>query len=226
MQPASKVETKGSSLLHLCIWVLVGDSPYIVSHQSYPNNVCSSVCAVSTVRLLQLISQRGRQDFTFDIIGVAIWTLIEVNTAIVCACIMTLKPLIAKLFPNLLDPRGMSLDTPPGAVVSQGGRPLTIGSKPFRVIRESWLLVHDHRVDSDAPILRELRDAGGIKNGRVSLQALEAQQQDDFQDVDLPAALPAARIHGSDMFDSSSTEQLTLPEPASLPAEATHFKRR
>lgn len=172
------------------------------------------------MRLLQLISQTGGQDFTFDIIGVAIWTLIEVNTAIVCACIMTLKPLIAKLFPNLLDPRTSAADTPPGAVVSQGGRPLTIGSKPFRVIRESWLLVHDHRVgvgfDSDTPILRGLRDEQGGESGQVSLQDIEALHNDHDYDLDLPAALPAARIQGKDGFDSSSTEQLTLPEGRSV----------
>lgn len=54
------------------------------------------------------------------------------HTAIVVACIMTLKPLVTKFFPNLLTPRSSGGDstTEPSAV--SGGLPLTIGSKPSR----------------------------------------------------------------------------------------------
>ncbi len=32
------------------------------------------------------------------------WNAVEVNVAIVCACLMTMKPLIAKWWPRLLEP--------------------------------------------------------------------------------------------------------------------------
>jgi hypothetical protein len=32
------------------------------------------------------------------------WNCVEVNVAIVCACLMTMKPLICRLWPRLLDP--------------------------------------------------------------------------------------------------------------------------
>jgi hypothetical protein len=60
-----------------------------------------------------------------------------VHTAIVVACIMTLKPLVSKFFPHLLAPRstasggGGSSENDPSAG-SSGGVPLTIGSKPSR----------------------------------------------------------------------------------------------
>jgi hypothetical protein len=41
-------------------------------------------------------------DSTYDNFGIAIWTVIEVNSAIIGACLPTLKPLITKLFPRLL----------------------------------------------------------------------------------------------------------------------------
>jgi hypothetical protein len=60
-----------------------------------------------------------------------------VHTAIVVACIMTLKPLVSKFFPRLLAPRsaasGGSFENEPSAESGGGGGvPLTIGSKPSR----------------------------------------------------------------------------------------------
>jgi hypothetical protein len=69
-------------------------------------------------------------------------TYIEANTAIVVACCMTLKPLIAKWFPNFIDPqRGGWVGAGAGAdgtgsknspVGMDDGPPLTIGSQPIR----------------------------------------------------------------------------------------------
>ncbi len=57
------------------------------------------------------------------------------HTAIVVACTMTLKPLVSKFFPNLLVPAansdGSSKDESSGA---SSGPPLTIGSKPSRML--------------------------------------------------------------------------------------------
>ena len=43
-------------------------------------------------------------DPSWDSIGMTHWNVVEVNVAIVCACLMTLKPLVAKLWPELLEP--------------------------------------------------------------------------------------------------------------------------
>ncbi|KAK3694392.1 hypothetical protein B0T22DRAFT_69931 [Podospora appendiculata] len=62
------------------------------------------VCIVSVLRLLALISVTKETpiDSTYNSAQLIYWTTVEVNAAIVCACIMTLKPLIQKLFPRLL----------------------------------------------------------------------------------------------------------------------------
>jgi hypothetical protein len=43
-------------------------------------------------------------DPTWDNVGVAILSCIELNTAIICPCLPTLKPLISRHFPRLLSP--------------------------------------------------------------------------------------------------------------------------
>jgi hypothetical protein len=67
-------------------------------------------------------------DFTWDYAVPGYWTTIETNFAIICACVMTLRPLIAKLFPGLTEERLSSGD----GEDCIGGTPQTIGTKPMR----------------------------------------------------------------------------------------------
>ncbi|KAK4098788.1 hypothetical protein N658DRAFT_454444 [Parathielavia hyrcaniae] len=64
------------------------------------------VCIISVVRLIALINVTELQayDATYTSAYMIYWTTVEVNTAIACACIMTLKPLIERVFPRLLSP--------------------------------------------------------------------------------------------------------------------------
>src|ERR1051325_11666797 len=64
------------------------------------------VCIVSIIRLIALIDVVKKQavDATYTSANMIYWTSVEVNAAISCACIMTLKPLIQKIFPSLLFP--------------------------------------------------------------------------------------------------------------------------
>jgi hypothetical protein len=68
------------------------------------------VCIISVVRLVALIDVTNLQayDATYTSAYMIYWTTVEVNAAIACACIMTLKPLIQRVFPRLLSPsKGM-----------------------------------------------------------------------------------------------------------------------
>jgi hypothetical protein len=64
------------------------------------------VCLVSIIRLVTLIDVTRKPGFdtTYTGANTLFWTSIEVNTAITCACIMTLKPLIQRAFPRVLSP--------------------------------------------------------------------------------------------------------------------------
>lgn len=79
-------------------------------------------------------------DFTYSSAQLNYWLFIEVHTAIVIACLMTLKPLLARLAPNLLS--GPSDSPSDGSDMTPDGPPLTIGSRPLRngqVRPDSWM---------------------------------------------------------------------------------------
>ncbi|KAK4158618.1 hypothetical protein QBC43DRAFT_305292 [Cladorrhinum sp. PSN259] len=61
-------------------------------------------CVVSLVRTAYMkIVFTVTVDPSWDSIPMSHWNCVEVNVAMVCACLMTVKPLISKLWPGLLD---------------------------------------------------------------------------------------------------------------------------
>ncbi|OJJ48464.1 hypothetical protein ASPZODRAFT_130497 [Penicilliopsis zonata CBS 506.65] len=60
------------------------------------------VCITSVIRLLALKKISGSTDPTYDNVGAAIWSAIECNTGIICACLPTLRPLISHFLPHIL----------------------------------------------------------------------------------------------------------------------------
>ena len=66
-------------------------------------------------------------DFSWDFVTVSHWTSVEVNTAIVCACLLAIKPLIDLLWSKL---RRSSRRPVAGTSLRSG--PPTIGSKSVR----------------------------------------------------------------------------------------------
>ncbi|KAK0739394.1 hypothetical protein B0T21DRAFT_436214 [Apiosordaria backusii] len=123
------------------------------------------VCSISAVRLWDLVEQYHRSDFTFDNVSIAYLTCIEINAAIACACCMTLKPLVSKIFPKFFSgarPSNQNLGTS-GDLEAGAGKavedsekrrnPPTIGSRPSRRIsdedKETWVSMY--RRDSTAP---------------------------------------------------------------------------
>ncbi|KAK3901213.1 hypothetical protein C8A05DRAFT_35109 [Staphylotrichum tortipilum] len=131
------------------------------------------VCLISVVRLWDLTQQYKRIDYTYDNISIGYLTVVEINAAIACACCMTLRPLMNKLFPNLWSARNSDSsggDSPasPGSPhrqrdVEMRGRPdnfsgpPTIGSRPLRHMRfrrddtldRSHALTHNHNVGGE-----------------------------------------------------------------------------
>lgn len=66
-------------------------------------------------------------DVPFDYIPIATWTSIETNVLVVVACLMTMKPLLLRAWPNLLGSSGRL-----GGNNTSNNHVLTIGSKPLR----------------------------------------------------------------------------------------------
>lgn len=69
-----------------------------------------SVCVTSFLRFRYIYVLAISEDITWDNVDSATWSSIEINVAIICACLPTLKPLITSFAPCLLSsPRSCSL---------------------------------------------------------------------------------------------------------------------
>ncbi|KAK3401468.1 hypothetical protein B0T20DRAFT_492159 [Sordaria brevicollis] len=60
------------------------------------------ICIVSIIRLYSLKLSATSTDPSYDNASVTCWSAVELNLSITIACIMTLKPLISRVFPRLL----------------------------------------------------------------------------------------------------------------------------
>ncbi|KAH8594470.1 hypothetical protein B0O99DRAFT_672908 [Bisporella sp. PMI_857] len=65
----------------------------------------SFACVTSMVRLKYIVAfSSNALDATWSNVDVVIWSIIEVYTAIICACLMVLRPLLTKYIPGLFAP--------------------------------------------------------------------------------------------------------------------------
>ena len=61
-----------------------------------------SVCVTSVIRLHSIYIVSISKDVSWDNVGAATWSSVETNVGIICACLPTLKALLARIFPRLL----------------------------------------------------------------------------------------------------------------------------
>ncbi|KAF2095893.1 hypothetical protein NA57DRAFT_78668 [Rhizodiscina lignyota] len=60
------------------------------------------ICATSIARLTLVHIAAVQDENTRASVGSVTWSAIEANVGIICACLMAMKPLVTKFFPNLL----------------------------------------------------------------------------------------------------------------------------
>ncbi|ORY71470.1 uncharacterized protein BCR38DRAFT_10867 [Pseudomassariella vexata] len=87
------------------------------------------ICLISIFRVIWLTQLAGSVDYTYDNTPLAEWTCVELNTAIVCASLVTLKPLYHKVFPPK---QHLMLD----GETAQRDHPMTIGGLRIRPLQE------------------------------------------------------------------------------------------
>jgi hypothetical protein len=102
-----------------------------------------SASFISVVRFIWLVKTQSVIDVPFEYVPIATWTSIETNTAVAIACLMTFKPLLTKFFPNMM---GSSHRAGSDGQEAEGGRVLTIGSKP---VRPAWNVFHSRHGGGD-----------------------------------------------------------------------------
>ncbi len=99
--------------------ISIPSSPFI--EQSATNNTFS-VCLISILRIVSL-SSLDYTDLPYQSSFIATWGAAEVNLAIICACLPTLKPLVVRFFPNLLGPPTDKTHDPATRTIGGGGGP-------------------------------------------------------------------------------------------------------
>ena len=107
-------------------------------------------------------------DYFYSMAPLSCWTMVETNGAIVCACLMTLKPFVVSVFPRIFSTSGSSSGvTKPGSD-RWAPFPPTIGTKDPkspRHMRETSLdeLHHGQTTTFDAAL--ELEEANTMREG-------------------------------------------------------------
>jgi len=84
---------------------------------------------ISIARLPSIITFNTMKDPSWDAAPIAIWSTVELNVAIVCACGMTLRPLASRLFPRTFSDRFQHHQGNRGDDVEPNCHPSTIGKK-------------------------------------------------------------------------------------------------
>jgi hypothetical protein len=90
---------------------------------------------------------------TWDGAKTAIWNIWEVNIAIICACLTTMKPIVSKFWPRLLSPHPSTMP---------GGEDISAARGPRGVRRQFGVgmglsSVGDHDLDLEAEWGREAK---------------------------------------------------------------------
>lgn len=181
------------------------------------------VCIVSLVRMVWLIQMHhlvlhSFYDVTWRTVTIANWTMIEVNAAIICACLTTLRPLLTKFFPRTMASHTGSSQNSRNQpnMIAGYERPLTVGTRPNRpniAFRASD--------DSSSFVLNEISTIRGqAKAGdqfRSNNQSRETHQSQSY-DVE-------AQTHG-DFRESVEVEDIKTPPKSHVRPTESHDSLR
>lgn len=169
----------------------------------------NSICIVSIIRLVLLATIKDGLDYSYTGVETIYWSLIEVNTAIVCASIMTLKPLLNRMLGhNAAQSTGPTDEAAPGhhhhhiPLPTIGSRPSRKGPTPLQT-RQSWLTAQLAKLDKSLGTVTETRVAG---DEEVNLRRPETATAASRSDTELPpwppSRVPAA---GRDRLSHNSS---------------------
>jgi len=164
----------------------------------------NSICFISIIRLVELVRNDKKKanpsaDWTYESARLLYLTAIEINGAIVVSCIMTLKPLITRFFPNFLGSSSLRR----GSNANDGGldtnKPPTIGSKPMKALVNPDIEIHS----SSSP-----RGGRGQGHGHPASPYMELEDDSWVIDVELAENTneKPGESSGSGSGDSSSNE--------------------
>lgn len=135
-------------------------------------------------------------DYSYTGVETIYWSLIEINTAIVCASIMTLKPLFNRMFAqSSRQTTGTPDEAAPGHHHHHHIPLPTIGSRPSRKAppplqtRQSWLSAQLAKLDKSMQTVTETRAAAGDEE--MNLRRPDTATAGSRSETELPPWPPA-----------------------------------
>lgn len=72
-----------------------------IKELTFPPSLLPSVCAISIIRVPTLRAAAEASDPTYENMCASLWTVAEINAAIICSSLPTLRPLVFKMSSNL-----------------------------------------------------------------------------------------------------------------------------
>ncbi|KAI7209928.1 hypothetical protein KC333_g8498 [Hortaea werneckii] len=79
-------------------------------------------CIISVLRLVSVYAVTNTDDPTYNNGRTALWSALEINIAIICSCIPTLKSMATRFFPRIFSTQAQSEGTPPYGQSYMSGR--------------------------------------------------------------------------------------------------------
>ncbi|RJE26704.1 integral membrane protein [Aspergillus sclerotialis] len=123
-------------------------------------------CVTSICRLVSLKTIADSNDPTYDNVGAALWSAIECNVGIICACLPTLRPLVSRIFPCMAlsyKPGDNSYNMSRRRTPTYSNRSATPNATPDDV--ENGLVITDTK-KLLAQIYRNYGDGGGQNDSK------------------------------------------------------------
>ncbi|KXX73599.1 Phosphoglucosamine mutase [Madurella mycetomatis] len=138
------------------------------------------VCLISVLRAVWLNQLLYSADMTWHFTAIANWSSTELNLAVVCGCMPTLKPVLTKIFGPLMDrlfpPEHQSLeDSGPS-----NARPRTVGSMPMKALKFGR-----QPKSQNSSGIHALSESSWADRGTLAMTAVETNGSESCrQDVD------------------------------------------
>ncbi|KAL2279884.1 hypothetical protein FJTKL_13047 [Diaporthe vaccinii] len=167
------------------------------------------ICIVSIIRIVLLATIQNGVDYSYTGVETIYWSLLEINTAIVCASIMTLKPLFNRIFAqSTRQTTGTPDEAAPGhqhhhiPLPTIGSRPSRKGLPPIQT-RQSWLTAQLAKLDKSLQTVSETRVAGNDEE--ANLRRPETVTGGSRSDTELPPWPPGRAPAGRDRLSHNSS---------------------
>jgi len=173
-----------------------------------------STCVISILRLVWLYPISIAKDVTYESPLSALWSSVELNVGVICACIPTLKSCFVKLFPKLLGVTQSQQRSSP-TIPSSRRQTLRNGSKQISV-QELSLTDLESNSSTDLkspPLLSPSQPSKSMKylscGGIASTEELNIHELETPSSPPLTALPPVRQTH---IAHRESRRVISLPE--------------